>query len=207
MRNRLLASAGLVAAVLAAGSIATPTSAQDCGCREQVLAALRKQHPAGGQRSRPAAAPRAQASAATYDYRKASAVDMHPYRQRWEEPAQGPVAPPPGYAAAGYGPPGHYANPAYPDGWAYGYQAPAIQIDQDGWFGGVGYGGGGDGGGGGGGGGMTLTMAQPDSYNGPSYNSFGQSYGGAYGAANQNNAWRAQAFAPKSPSGGGSGGN
>ncbi len=47
-----------------------------------------------------------------------------------------------------------------------------------------------------GGGGLTLTLAQPDSQNGPSYNSFGQSYGGDYQSATQVNAWRTQAFTP-----------
>lgn len=69
-------------------------------------------------------------------------------------------------------------------------EAPAITVEQEGWIGGVGYGGGG------GGGGMTLTLAQPDSSNGPSYNSFGQSYGGDYQSANQVNAWRTKAFTP-----------
>jgi hypothetical protein len=68
-----------------------------------------------------------------------------------------------------------------------------LTVEQEGWIGGVGYGGGG---GGGGGGGMTLTLAQPDSSNGPSYNSFGQSYGGDYQSANQVNAWRTKAFTP-----------
>jgi len=205
LRYRLLASAGL--AVLALTAAVTPASAEDCGCREQVRAALKRQHPAANAPARRAPAAQAQAQAgAAYDYRDARPVDMQPYRHRWEEAPQGPVAPPTdyGYAPPAHAVPMHYSNPAYPDGWAYGYQAPAIQIDQDGWFGGVGYYAAGDGGGGGGGGGMTLTLSQPDSLNGPSYNSFGQSYGGPYGAANQLNAWRAQAFAPK-PSGGGGG--
>jgi hypothetical protein len=133
---------------------------------------------------------------------------MYPYRQRWEAAPQGPVAPPPmeaygeyappmpygapmAYAPPAYDMPTHYANAAYPDGWAYGYQAPGIEIDQQGWFGGVGYGAGGEGGGGGGGG-MTLTMAQPDAANG-----YGPGSGGSYGAANQLRQWRADAFAPK----------
>ena len=73
-------------------------------------------------------------------------------------------------------------------------------MEQQGWIGGVGYAREG-GGGGGGGGGMTLTLAQPDSSNGPSYNSFGQSYGGDYQSANQVNAWRTQAFTPPANSG------
>jgi hypothetical protein len=163
----------------------------------------------------------AQASAqAGYDYASARAVDMYTYRQRWEVAPQGYVPPAPmayappmdGYGAYGpvpygapmsYAPPmpygpqvgmATYANPAYPDGWAYNYQPQGIEIDQGGWYGGVGYNGGA---GGGGGGGMTLTMAQPDASNGPSYNNFNNSYGGSYGATNQVNAWQADAFKPK----------
>ena len=55
------------------------------------------------------------------------------------------------------------------------------------------------------GGGGTLTLAQPDSLNGPSYNSFGQSYGGDYQSANQVDTWRTQAFTPPSNSGSSSG--
>ncbi len=206
MRNRLLASAGVGLFVLTAAVIAHPASAQDCGCREQVRAALKRQSPVASQPVRATAQAQAQASAAAYDYYGARAVDMSAYRQRWEQAPQGPVAPPPGYAPMeyGYAPPaydmamasGHYANPAYPDGWAYGYQAQGIEIDQQGWFGGVGYGGPDGGGGGGGGGGMTLTMAQPDASNG-----YGPGTNGSWGAANQLYRWRAEAFAPKSSGG------
>ena len=156
-----------------------------------------------------AAMPRAASYAeGGYDYRSARAVDTYPYTHHWTVAPQGyvpPVAmasasagipaydgptdlPPYGPMPAGYGDAGGGAT-------AYA-EAPAITVDQQGWIGGVGYGHEGGGGGGGGGGGMTLTLAQPDSSNGPSYNSFGQSYGGDYQSANQVNAWRTQAFTP-----------
>lgn len=224
MRYRLLASAGLTAIALSLGFALTTANAEDCGCRDRVRAALARQAPVvpkpAPSRARPccASAPSQDMVAdagAPYDYRAQSAVDMYPYRHRWEVAPQGYVPPPQGYgppmesygpaegAPMGYAPPMPYGpnygmayGQPYGEGWAYDYR-PAITIDQGGWFGGVGYAGGGDGGGGGGGGGMTLSLAQPDASNGPSYNSFGQSYGGSYGAANQNNVFRAEAFAPK----------
>jgi hypothetical protein len=112
---------------------------------------------------------------------------------------------PPVEAPMPYGAPMSYAPPmpygpaagmaygqSYGAGWAYDYR-PAITIDQGGWFGGVGYYSGDDGGGGGGGGGLTLTLAQPDAANGYAPGNGG----GAFGATNQLNAWRADAFAPK----------
>ncbi len=101
----------------------------------------------------------------------------------------GAYAPPMPYAPQGMAT--NYANPPYPDGWAYSYQRPGIEVDQQGWFGGVGYNAGGEGGGGGGGG-MTLTMAQPDAANG-----YPPGSGGSYGASNQLRQWRADALAPK----------
>ncbi len=206
MRTSLLAAASLIAV-----AFSVPAQAEDCGCRDQVRAALSRQAPAAPVRR---ALP-AQASAgaeAGYNYRAARAVDMYPYRQRWEAAPQGYVPPPPGYAEgygegygyaapAAYAPPmpyggmATYANPAYPDGWANNYQPPGIEIDQQGWFGGVGYGASGDGGGGGGGGGMTLTLAQPDAANG-----YGPGSGGSYGASNQVRQWRTEALTPKSTS-------
>ncbi len=205
MRYSLLAAASLIAV-----AISVPAKAEDCGCRDQVRAALTRQAPRAAAPVRRAA--RVQTSAyaeAGYDYRAARSIDMYPYRHRWEAAQQGYVPPPQAYAEAygeGYGyaqpeamayaPPyggmGHYANSAYPDGWANSYQPPGITVDQDGWFGGVGYNSGGDGGGGGGGGGMTLTLAQHDASNG-----YGPGSGGSYGASNQLSQWRAEAFAPK----------
>jgi hypothetical protein len=196
LRYSLLATASLIAVALA-----VPAQAEDCGCRDRVRAALSRQTPVVTPAPQPrrVAPVQAQASAqAGYDYASARAVDMYPYRQRWEVAPQGYVPPAPmAYAPPmPYGPQGGmatYANPAYPDGWAYNYQPQGIEIDQGGWYGGVGYNSGGDGGGGG----MTLTMAQPDASNGPSYNNFNNSYGGSYGATNQVNAWQADAFKPK----------
>ena len=145
-----------------------------------------------------------------YDYRSASTIDTQPYTHHWEVAPQGFVPPHPlammGAPANDYAmmdgppiPPG--APPAYgegyQDGYAYGYQA-GITVDQDGWYGGVGYTRAGGGGGGGGGG--AITVAQPDPLNGPSYNSFGESYGGDYQSANQVDAWRQKAFTPSSSS-------
>lgn len=226
MRYSLLASASLMAFVLAASA---PATAADCGCRDAVRAALAKQNPVVPHAPMPATAPPARRAAARvarrtvpvdckcgpapaaaaesgYDYRAASAIDTSPYTHHWRVAPQGyvPAAAPmvpaydgpadlPPYAPMSYVPPD--AGPAYPQA-----AAPAITVEQQGWIGGVGYAREG-GGGGGGGGGMTLTLAQPDSSNGPSYNSFGQSYGGDYQSANQVNAWRTQAFTPPANSG------
>jgi uncharacterized membrane protein YgcG len=94
------------------------------------------------------------------------------------------------------------------------YEA-GITIEQQGWYGGVsravsgvGFGGGSGGGGGGGGGGdggTALTLAQPDSLNGPNYNSFPESYGGDYQSAGIVNQMRQQALTPPASSGSGSG--
>jgi hypothetical protein len=190
LRYSLLAAASLIAV-----AFSVPAHAEDCGCRDRVRAALTRQTPVVARVAVPV-------REAGYDYRAARAVEMAGYRQRWEAPPQGYVPPPQDYGDDyGYAPPpmgygayggvARYSNPAYPDGWAYNYQPPGIEVDQQGWFGGVGYNSGGDGGGGGGGG-MTLTLAQPDAANG-----YGPGSGGSYGAANQLNQWRAEAFAPK----------
>lgn len=207
MRYRLPASAGLIA-VAAAFIIFTPVfspaAAADCGCRDAVRAALAKDRTAARAPAR-----RAAIAENFYDYDAARAVSG--YGRQWREAPQGYVAPVPAYdgpadlppyASAPPGAPPEYAE-GYGDGYAYGYQQ-GITVDQQGWIGGVGYNGPGGGGGGGGGGGLTLTLAQPDNLNGPSYNSFGQSYGGDYGAANQVGSWRTQAFTPPSNSGSGS---
>jgi hypothetical protein len=231
LRYRLLASAGLAAIALALGVTAATTAAnaEDCGCRDRVRAALARQAPVVAKPApvrrtpvrqgpcciaAPAAPQDMVASNAHaegyYDYRAQGAVNMDPYRQRWEAAPQGYVPPPQGYGApmdpygppmeAPYGAPLSYAPPgpaqgmaygqSYGEGWAYDYR-PAITVDQGGWFGGVGYGMGADGGGGGGGG-MTLTLAQPDASNG-----YAPGPMGAWGAANQVGQWRAEAFAPK----------
>lgn len=215
MRYRLLASAGLAAIALALGltAVTTTASAEDCGCRDRVRAALARQAPivAAKPAARPAPRPAQVASnayaEAGYDYRGQRPVNMHPYRQRWEAAPQGYVPPlqdhdasmdmygPPMEMPAAYGAPMSYGpaqgmayGQSYGEGWAYDYR-PAITVDQGGWFGGVGYGAGGDGGGGGG---MTLTLAQPDAANG-----YAPGPMGAWGATNQVGRWRAEAFAPK----------
>lgn len=215
MRYGLPASAGLIA-VATAFTIFTPAEAADCGCRDAVRAALAKERVIAPA-PRPAPARRVAYAGSDYDYDAARAVDSSGYSHHWQTAPQGPVPPVPAYdgpadlppyAPASYMPPVPPGAPpayaeGYGDGYAYGYRQ-GITVDQGGWIGGVGYSGPG-GGGGGGGGGMTLTLAQPDNLNGPSYNSFGQSYGGDYGAANQVGAWRTQAFTPPSNSGSGSG--
>jgi hypothetical protein len=244
----LLASASLIAIALVGPHSA---SAEDCGCRDSVRAALTKQVPAAPVRkARPAPAPRraarapmrctpcaAAAGGGGYDYASARAVDNYPYTHHWQVAPQGYVPPvpygapmvpaydgpadlppygpyPPAYGPMSDLPPSAAtAYAAGDDGYgAYGYAAyagtgaPAITVDQGGWFGGVGRAYAGVGGGeGGGGGGLTLTLSQPDSLNGPSYNSFGQSYGGDYQSANKVNQFRQQAFTPSSSSGSGSG--
>jgi hypothetical protein len=215
--------------VFALAAAATPATAADCGCRDAVRAALAREDPVAPRAPAmkpPARKPRMAARAAPvncncgprsaaaqaeggYDYRAARAIDTNPYRWRTAPegyvsgamaanvPAyDGPADLPP-YAPMSYALPDD--GPAYPEA-----AGPVITVDQQGWIGGVGYAREGGGGGGGGGGGMTLTLAQPDSQNGPSYNSFGQSYGGDYQSANQVGAWRTQAFTPPANSGSGS---
>ena len=197
-----------------------PMPAGDCGCAPAVRAALAKEKMA------PSAS-----YAANYDYGSAGTVDRYPYTHHWTVAPQGyvpplpmaapplamnvPMVPPyegpadlPPYAPTAYAPPAPEGAPpayaeGYGDGYDYGYRQ-GITVEQQGWIGGVGYAREG-GGGGGGGGGLTLTLAQPDSLNGPSYNSFGQGYGGDYQSAGQVNAWRTQAFTPPANSGSGSG--
>jgi hypothetical protein len=201
-------SAGLIA-VAAAFAIFSPADAADCGCRDAVRAALAKDGPVERAPAR-----RAAIAESFYDYGAARAVDGPGTDRPWRVARQGTVpafegpADLPPYAPMSYAPPAPPGAPpayaeGYGDGYAYGYRQ-GITVDQQGWIGGVGYAGPGGGGGGGGGGGLTLTLAQPDNLNGPSYNSFGQGYGGDYGAANQVGSWRTQAFTPKS-NGGGSG--
>jgi hypothetical protein len=213
LRSSLLASASLAAIGLAFA--VSSAQAADCGCRDAVRAALAHQAPVTHQMpvARKSAARMMRTADAgmagyRYDYRSASSVDMTPYTHHWEAAPEGFVPPPPEAMnnapmddeAMGYGPPLPPGAPAaygegYGDGYAYGYRQ-GIEIDQGGWTGGVGRAGGGGGGGGGG----ALTVAQPDSLNGPSYNSFGQSYGGDYQAANKIDAWRQQALTPPSSS-------
>jgi hypothetical protein len=109
-----------------------------------------------------------------------------------------------GYAYGAGGADGAAAAPAAS---APSYEA-GITIEQNGWYGGVsravsgaGFGGGGgNGGGGGGGGGTALTLAKPDSLNGPNYNSFADSYGGDYQSANEVAQFRQQALTPPASS-------
>jgi hypothetical protein len=185
-----------------------PTPAGDCGCRDTVRAALAKEK----------MVPSASYAANSYDYGAAGAVDSYPYTHHWTVAPQGYVPPMamnapmvPAYegpadlppdAPMSYAPPDGAAT-AYADGYGDSRYQQGITVEQQGWIGGVGYGREG-GGGGGGGGGMTLTLSQPDSLNGPSYNNFGQSYGGDTQSAGQVNTWRTQAFTPPANSGSGS---
>ncbi|MBV9548503.1 MAG: hypothetical protein JO256_02390 [Alphaproteobacteria bacterium] len=174
-----------------------------------------------------ALAPAAMSYGESYDYAGSAPVAGYAYGGGWTVAPQGYVPPlgvppvppydgpadlppyapmpyaPMSYAPAPYGAPPAYAE-GYGDGYACGYQT-GITVEQGGWIGGVGYERSGGGGCCGGGGGLSLTLSQPDSLNGPSYNSFGQSYGGDYQSAAQVNQWRAQALAPHSNSGSGSG--
>jgi hypothetical protein len=185
-----------------------PMPAGDCGCRDSVRAAL------GRERMAPPAA----YAENFYDYGAAGAVDGSGYTHHWRVAPQGyvppmamaaPMVPPyegpadlPPYGPMSYAPPDGAAT-VYADGYGDSGYRQGITVEQQGWIGGVGYGR--EGGGGGGGGGMSLTLSQPDSLNGPSYNSFGQGYGGDYQSAGQVNQFRQQAFAPPANSGSGSG--
>jgi hypothetical protein len=95
------------------------------------------------------------AEAGYYSYRSAAPVYQRQWHGAWRVAPPGPVA-------MAYYPPPAYAEP---DG---------LAIDQRGWGGGVGNEGGG--GGGGGGYGQVLLTNGANSQNGPSYNSYGESF-------------------------------
>lgn len=138
-----------------------------------------------------AAHPARRAPVAFYDYGAAHRVGDR-FRAAWiEAPHDGHVA----YAGqqdSGYVQGGYYAGGYADNGYAqegYGY-VHNPDLDR-GWTGGVGYVG--DQNGGGGGGGGTAIIAGGQNGNGPTYNSYGQSfpYGGNDTAAAQTNAnWR-----------------
>ena len=141
---------------------------------------------------------------AFYDYRAAQPVSRS-FHAAWVEaphdrrivfvnsyPPPAPLPPPPPPPVA-YGEYGDY-------GYGGGYAAMDYNPDLNrGWSGGVGYTGAQDGGGGGGGG--TAIIAGGQNQNGPTYNSYGQSfpYGGADTYAAQTNAyWRSTGIPIKS---------
>ncbi len=102
------------------------------------------------------------AEAGYYSYRSAAPV----YQRQWH--GQWRVAPNDGFIPPGPGPVAYYAPPAY-------VEPQGLAIDQRGWSGGVGNDG--EGGGGGGGlGGQVLLTNGANSQNGPSYNSYGESF-------------------------------
>lgn len=132
-----------------------------------------------------------------YNYWNAAPVRMTGWHGEWRQAPNDWVAP--AAYAGNYGPPpADYGPPP-----AYGEEA-GLQIDKNGWSGGVG---GFDGGGGGGGGvGLAIIAQGGRGLNGPTYNDYGQSF--------QNNPSQAGpfqnrlmgGFAPPPSSGGSSGG-
>ena len=132
-------------------------------------------------------------AAAFYDYRSASAVGRS-FRAPWvEAPHDGRVPPmvsQGGYDDEDYG--DDYADGYGYDTGYYGEEVSGPDLNR-GWTGGVANWGGGYTGGGGGGGGGTAILAGGQNENGPTYNSFGQSFpsGGADTYAARANAyWR-----------------
>jgi hypothetical protein len=180
-----LLSTSVLAAVPA---LAASVSCAACLCPPAKPVAHRATHASARKVVR---ADRAYATA-FYDYRAAAPVSRS-FHAAWVEaphdrrivfvnsyppPAPLPPAPP---------------RPAYDDAYGYGGGYAAMDYNPDlnrGWSGGVGYMGAQDGGGGGGG---TAIIAGGQNQNGPTYNSYGQSfpYGGADTYAAQTNAtWR-----------------
>jgi hypothetical protein len=207
LRYRLLASAGLAAIGLAFAIPAATAATLACTPQNPVQPPSKTHKPMVNHFAarRPARSAR---DGSHYDYRSAGTLDTQPYTHHWEVAPQGFVPPPPlammappanDYAMRDGAPVPTGAPPAYDegyqDGYAHGYQT-GITIDQDGWSGGVGY----TGTGGAGGGGGVVILAQPDSLNGPNYNSFNQSYGGDYQSANQVDALRQRALTPSTTS-------
>jgi len=115
-------------------------------------------------------APRRVARAMGYDYAAARPVNQYGWHSEWRRVPSDAVIdlPPDGYIPSpqAYGPPP-------------GYEDEGVQVDNNGWSGGVGYGA--DGGGGGGAGFMDgfgqVHFGNGGSVeNGPTYNSYGQSF-------------------------------
>jgi hypothetical protein len=101
------------------------------------------------------------AQAGYYSYRTAAPIIQREWHGQWRvAPNDGTI---PGAAPVAY-----YAPPAY-------VEPQGLAIDQRGWGGGVGNEEGGGGGGGGGTGQIVLTSSA-NSQNGPSYNSYGESF-------------------------------
>ncbi len=104
------------------------------------------------------------AEAGYYSYRTAAPIYQRERHGQWRAAPNDAYIPGPAPApAAYYAPPMAYAEPE------------GLVIDQRGWSGGVGNDEGG-GGGGGGGYGQVLLTSSANSQNGPSYNSYGESF-------------------------------
>jgi hypothetical protein len=101
------------------------------------------------------------AEAGYYSYRGAAPVYQRPWHGQWRVAPSDATIPGPVPVA-------YYAPPAY-------VEPQGLAIDQRGWGGGVGNEGGG-GGGGGGGYGQVLLTSGANSQNGPSYNSYDESF-------------------------------
>ena len=99
------------------------------------------------------------AEAGYYSYRAAAPIYQRPWHGQWR------VAPNDAYIP-GPAPVAYYGPPAYDE-------PQGLAIDQRGWSGGVGND---EGGGGGGGYGQVLLTSGANSQNGPSYNSYGESF-------------------------------
>jgi hypothetical protein len=100
------------------------------------------------------------AEAGYYSYRSAAPIYQRPWHGQWRVVPNDATIPGPAPVA-------YYAPPAY-------VEPQGLAIDQRGWGGGVGNEG--EGGGGGGLGGQVLLTNGANSQNGPSYNSYGESF-------------------------------
>jgi hypothetical protein len=159
--HKFMAGFFLTAAIMSAG-VVTPAAAAKvsclCDCPNNVKA---RPHHA----MRPA--PHRIARASGYDYAAAAPVNEYGWHSGWRRVPNDAVIdlPPDGYIPSPqpYGPPP-------------GYDDAGVQLDNGGWSGGVGYGGEGGGGGGGGDFGQVHFGNGGSVENGPTYNSYNQSF-------------------------------
>jgi hypothetical protein len=161
----LFLTTAILSATIVTHAVAAPAKVScPCDCPDDIKAKPR-------HAARPVArAPRRIARASGYDYAAAGPVNQVGWHSEWRQAPNDAVIdlPPNGYIPSpqAYGPPP-------------GYDDAGVQVDNNGWSGGVGYGGDA---GGGGGAGFTDGFGQVhfgnggSAENGPTYNSYGQSF-------------------------------
>jgi hypothetical protein len=159
LTTAILSATNLVATHAAAAPVKVSCL---CDCPDDVKAKPR-------HAMRPVArAPRRIARASGYDYAAARPVSSYGWHSEWRQaPNDAVIDVPP----MGYGPPPEAYGPPP------GYDDDGLRVDNNGWSGGVGYGG--EGGGGGGGGdsfGQVHFGTGGSVENGPTYNSYNQSF-------------------------------